>query len=123
MGIDLSKTNAKFKARLQENATDYRPLDTVLPQKSKRDKRGQEQNRQLEGSQGRRGFRIQLVCLRRRLLDSHDNLPMSLKPIVDRITYRLGFNNDTDPLLQWSYSQARTMGHEGVVILIEPFAL
>lgn len=123
MGIDLSKANAKFKARIQENATDYRPVDSVQTKKPKPDTRREGQDRPMEGGPGRRGFRIQLVCLRRRLLDSHDNLPMCLKPIVDRITFRLGFDNDADPLLQWSYSQARTMGHEGVVILIEPFEL
>jgi hypothetical protein len=120
MGIDLSKTNAKFKACIKESATDYRPVAGLQPQKPKPDKRGKKQNSQLEGSEERRGFRIQLICVRRRLLDEHDNLRASLKAVVDRITYRLGFDDDADPLLHWSYGQTRTMEHEGVVVLIEP---
>jgi hypothetical protein len=121
MGIDLSKANEKFKARIQEIPTNYRPLAGVQSKVSKSDSGRKEQDRQLEEGQRRCGFRIQLICVRRRLLDTHDNLPAALKPAVDRICFRLGFDYDSDPLLQWSYGQTRTMGREGLVIIIEPY--
>lgn len=120
MGIPLNQLPDHVKKRIKENPTDYRPVGGLPSKKSQSNQGRERQDSSVESGPRRCGFRIQLICVRRRLLDAHDNLRSALKPCVDRITFRLGFDNDADPLLQWSYGQTRTMGHEGVVILIEP---
>jgi hypothetical protein len=97
-----------------------RPVDSMGAKVPQQDKRGEGQNSKLESGSECRGFRIKLIQLRRRLLDAHDNQRAACKPVVDRITERLGFKDDSDPLLQWSYEQARTLGQQGLVVFIEP---
>jgi hypothetical protein len=114
----------KFKdlpSHVQRNIVKSNPglfpgLETEIPQP---DQRRKVQDKKLAGGEERRRFRIQFVCLRRRLLDEHDNLRSALKPVVDRITERLGFAADNDERLQWEYHQIKTKGKEGVVVLME----
>lgn len=54
----------------------------------------------------------------RGLLDSHDNLASSLKPLVDAIAETLGVA-DKDPRVAWEYSQAETRGTTGVTVTVE----
>lgn len=63
------------------------------------------------------GVRIVLTQYRRRLLDGHDAVAYSCKPLTDAIAESLGVD-DADPRLHWSYHQLKTDGHEGVVVLI-----
>lgn len=48
---------------------------------------------------------VKLVRLAPRRFDSHDNLRVALKPIVDEVTAWLGLSNDDTPLLEWQYGQ------------------
>ena len=80
-----------------------------LPAKEPERDRGSEvQSSQLAAGQGGLGFRITLVVLGQRRLDSHDNLRMACKGIVDCITHSLGFKSDDDPRLEWRYHQIQT---------------
>lgn len=40
-------------------------------------------------------------------LDEGDNLPMALKSVRDGLADRLGFSDDSSPLLRWTYRQRR----------------
>lgn len=64
------------------------------------------------------GVCITLCSHRRRLLDSHDNLRSSTKPLVDAIAKTIGLD-DADPRIKWQYHQLETKGREGVVVTIE----
>ena len=57
-----------------------------------------------------------MVVQTRRLMDSHDNLRSSLKPLVDAIAERLGVP-DNDPRLVWEYGQVQT-SRSGVLVRI-----
>lgn len=118
MGIDLSKTNAKFKACLPKDF--YGPVREMETKKSKSHQGRAGQNSDVASGQGRGGFRIQLIQLRRRLLDGHDNMRSACKPAVDRITHRLGFTSDNDERIVWEYHQLRTAGEEQLLVVIEP---
>ena len=74
--------------------------------------------RKLEG--GKKGVEcvVTLCCHRKRLLDSHDNLRSSIKPLVDAIAKSL-LMDDADPRIAWQYHQLKTEGREGVVVTIE----
>ena len=50
-------------------------------------------------------------------LDPHDNLPSSMKHIVDELTDLLGLPNDRDPRVTWRYDQRR--GPWGVEVRID----
>ena len=63
-------------------------------------------------------IRVTLIACRRRLLDAHDSLPFSFKPLVDAIAATLGLD-DGSPQLHWEYGQVRTSGEEGVIVKIE----
>lgn len=56
-------------------------------------------------------------------LDPHDNLPGSMKHIVDEITKQLGLKDDRSPMVTWAYDQRRTKRTDlapwGVEIRIE----
>ena len=69
-----------------------------------------------EQGSGRACVRILMVVQTRRLMDSHDNLRSSLKPLVDAIAERLGVP-DNDPRLVWEYGQVQT-SRSGVLVRI-----
>lgn len=52
----------------------------------------------------------------RRLMDDHDNLRASMKPLVDAIAERLGVP-DNDPRLVWEYGQVQT-SRAGVLVRV-----
>jgi hypothetical protein len=64
------------------------------------------------------GVCVTLCSHRRRLLDSHDNLRSSTKPLVDAIAKTIGLD-DADPRIVWQYHQLQTKGREGVVVTLE----
>lgn len=64
------------------------------------------EDRQLEkGTQGM-GCRVEIISLRTKLVDGHDNLRTGAKALVDAITRSLGFYSDDNPRLTWEYAQA-----------------
>lgn len=66
------------------------------------------------------GLQVTLTRVAPRALDGHDNLPHSMKPIVDGIADALGIN-DRDPRVSWLYAQRRGEVREYAVELrIEP---
>jgi hypothetical protein len=69
---------------------------------------------------GKEGVAIRITCvaLRRRLLDGHDAVAFSMKPLTDAIARSLRMD-DADPRLSWEYSQLRTDGEQGVMVKIE----
>jgi hypothetical protein len=93
-------------------------LGGLETQKPKPDQRGEIKDRKLVEGPAGVGCRIELTSYRRRLLDSHDNLPASCKPLVDAISQSLGLD-DADVRLDWCYQQRKTNGAEGVLIRIE----
>ena len=105
-----------FKAR---NPHLY-PVRTVQAKVAQSDHGGEGQNPELEKGEARVAYRVSLVVLRRRLMDSHDNLPFSLKPIADAIAESLG-RDDKD--ITWEYGQQKTEGQQGVVVKIEAMEL
>lgn len=74
----------------------------------------------LDGPAPRLEYRVTIIQCRRRLMDGHDSLPFSVKPLVDEIGLFLGYANDSDPALHWEYGQQRTAGEEGVIVKIQP---
>lgn len=72
-----------------------------------------------EGGAASFGFRITCVALRKRLVDGHDAVEYSFKPLTDAIAASLGFKNDADPRLHWEYAQVLTSGEQGVIVKIE----
>lgn len=125
MGITFEKLSPQLQERIKrENPGAFRSnntLDRIRPEVAEPDKGSKGQDRKLEGGEECRGFRIKLICVRRKLLDTWDNLPASCKPIIDRLTERLGFKNDADKRLKWNIFQIPTTGAEGVLIVIETF--
>lgn len=69
------------------------------------------------GTQGM-GFRITCIAFRKRLLDAHDAVAYSFKPLTDAIAESIGLD-DADPRLSWQYGQQQTKGSEGVIVIIE----
>lgn len=69
------------------------------------------------GTQGM-GFRITCIALRKRLLDAHDAVAYSFKPLTDAIAESVGLD-DADPRISWQYGQQQTKGSEGVIVIIE----
>ena len=55
---------------------------------------------------------------KRKLMDEHDNLKASLKPLVDAIAASLRLE-DKDPRLRWQYAQVKTTGTLGVTVTLE----
>lgn len=81
-------------------------------------KRGESQDRGLEGGAAGVRFCVSIISVRHRLIDAHDNLRTGAKPLVDRITAWMRFKNDADSRLTWEYFQLRTTGPEGVIVVI-----
>jgi len=63
------------------------------------------------------GIRVNLIAVRRRLLDS-DNLVASFKHCRDAIAAQLGLD-DNDERIEWRCEQHKTKGREGVLVQIE----
>ncbi len=63
-------------------------------------------------------IRVVLISFRRRLLDEHDSLAFSCKPLVDEIARTLELD-DADPRLKWEYHQVKTTGITGCLVRIE----
>lgn len=61
---------------------------------------------------------ITLIQFRRRLLDGHDAVAYSCKPLTDAIAQSLGVD-DADKRLRWQYEQIQTKGCEGVAVKID----
>ncbi len=53
------------------------------------------------------GLVITLKRIAPKALDAHDNLPQSMKPLVDGIADALGLTNDRDERVTWRYAQER----------------
>lgn len=62
--------------------------------------------------------RIALIQFRRRLLDGHDAVAYSCKPLTDAIAQTLGVD-DADKRLHWQYEQVLTKGAEGVAVKLD----
>lgn len=61
--------------------------------------------------------RVTLTVMTRRLMDSHDNLAASCKPLVDAIAAEFGVPDD-HPGIRWDYRQIESRS-AGVLVLIE----
>lgn len=61
---------------------------------------------------------VTLLVRKRKLMDEHDNLKASLKPLVDAIAASLRLE-DKDPRLRWQYAQVKTTGTLGVTVTME----
>lgn len=83
---------------------------------AKPNQRSEKQDSKLEGSASGMAFRVSLVVMARRTMDSHDNLRASLKPLADRIAETLGRD---DSEIEWEYQQMKTEGNQGVMVRIE----
>lgn len=62
-------------------------------------------------------LRITLIAFRKRLLDQHDTVAYSFKPLTDAIAFTLGLD-DADKRLRWEYLQVVTRGRTGVIVMI-----
>lgn len=62
---------------------------------------------------------VTLTRIGRRRLDAHDNLPSSLKAVVDGIADWLGVRDD-DPRIMWKYDQR--IGQPGVEVAVQTAA-
>lgn len=69
------------------------------------------------GSKASMGLRITLIALRHRLLDAHDAVEYSFKPLTDAIATTVGLD-DADARLHWEYAQIKTTGTEGTLVVI-----
>lgn len=121
---DLSPT---LKQRLIRDNPDKLTAAGLIPavggQKPEPVQRSGGQDCSLEEVRQRLGYRITILSMRRRLVDEHDNLPAAHKPLVDRITQSLGFKSDSDPRLEWNYSQVVIKGRPGTIVQIDPFLI
>lgn len=71
------------------------------------------------GGKGKEGVLVVTFFVRKRkLMDEHDNLKASLKPLVDAIAASLRLE-DKDPRLRWQYAQVKTTGTLGVTVTLE----
>lgn len=94
-------------------------LDRVEASKPKLHQRSEVENKELVQRQEGVAFCITIIVFGRKLMDKHDNLKSSVKPIVDSITAELGFRSDDDPLLHWQYGQVATDAETGCLVTIE----
>lgn len=67
-----------------------------------------------------RPVHVELTRVSAGTLDSHDNVRASFKHVADGVAKALGFKNDADPLIRFSYRQKRgARGHYAVEILVQ----
>lgn len=94
------------------------PVAGLQDPKRESDQRGKDEASELEAGQEGFRYRVLIISIRRKLVDQHDNLRTGAKPLVDRITERLGFASDDSPRLEWCYHQI--VGKPvGTVVLIQ----
>lgn len=69
---------------------------------------------------GPQGVALRITCIafRKRLLDQHDAVAYSFKPLTDAIAFTLGLD-DADKRLQWEYHQILTTGRTGVIVMVQ----
>lgn len=125
--MNWDELNPELKARLiRENPDKLNAAGLILAvggQKSEPVRRGKGEDRGVEKVRTRLAYRITIVSMRRRLVDEHDNLRAAYKPLVDRITTALRFFTDSDPRLEWNYSQVVIRGRPGTIVQIDPIIL
>lgn len=92
-------------------------LDSKINQPHTRRALGKDVSARKKGTRGV-GYRVVLISCCRRYADSHDNLRHSMKPLVDAIANTFGLD-DADPRIDWNYSQVKTNGQQGVIVMIE----
>lgn len=94
-------------------------LATMDNPKRQPHQRRESENRCVESSEGSVGYCVTIISFRKRLVDGHDNLRTGAKPLVDQITEWLGFASDDNPRLTWQYSQVRTDGEPGTLVVVQ----
>lgn len=95
----------------------HRPVAGLQDPQRQPNQRRQGQDRQLDKSTEGVAIRVSIISIRKRRCDEHDNLKTGAKPLVDAITYSLGFQSDDDRRLQWDYHQV--IGKpEGTIVVI-----
>ncbi len=124
MGLNLNQIqNAKLRRRIEEadaiqnrncsvgrvatTSPEQPPVQTLVCQKQKPSSR-----------KSRVEVRVVLIAFRRKLLDEHDSLAFSFKPLVDEIAATFGID-DADPRLSWEFHQIKTSGETGCLVRIE----
>lgn len=124
MGLNLNQiSDAKLKRRIEEadaiqncNRAVGRMVAASPEQPSVQTLVCQEQKP--SRSKSRVEIRVVLIAFRRKLLDQHDSLAFSFKPLVDEIAATFGID-DADPRLNWEFHQIKTTGCCGVLVRIE----
>lgn len=97
-------------------------LDSVENPQRQPNQRSQSQDRVVESSEKRLGYRVGIISVRSRKIDEHDNLRQGCKPLVDAITASLGFSRDDDPRIVWEYGSV--IGKpEGTIVRIHEIKL
>lgn len=126
---DLLKTKAgqdpENRARLEQAARDLAgaaPLGALAHPKRQHNLRGKGEDSSLAGVSERLGYRVDIISVRRRPIDEHDNLRTGAKPLADLIAGYLEID-DADPRIKWSYHQLITEGQEGTILKIETVTL
>lgn len=61
---------------------------------------------------------VTFLVRKRKLMDEHDNLRASLKPLADAIAASVNLE-DKDSRLTWQYEQVKTSGVPGVTVTLE----
>jgi hypothetical protein len=129
----MRESDADTIRRLFPNATEstkkvnpriYGNADTVAglrAESTKPDRRGEGENRSVEGSGPRLEFFITIITFRRKLLDSHDSKAFAVKALSDRVCEWLGFKTDDHPQLHWQFEQVKTSGRQGTLVKIDKF--
>jgi len=107
------------KSFLARNATLLAALAAGAAARAEPGRRSQSPNCRLDRPTPRLGYCVTIIQCRHRLLDAHDSLPFSVKPLVDCVTEWLGYASDSDPALRWEYGQIETKGQEGVIVRIQ----
>lgn len=94
-------------------------LATVDNPQRQSNQRRESQDRCVESSENSLGYCVTIISFRKRLVDGHDNLRTGAKPLVDQITEWLGFASDDNQRLTWQYSQVRTDGEPGTLVVVQ----
>ena len=78
-----------------------------------------------QGGLGSDRYRVAFTVYCRKLMDAHDSLRASLKPLADAVAQSLhgGTLGQYDGLVTWEYGQQKTTGVQGVAVRIERIIL
>lgn len=118
--MKLTDFHPRYHDTIRQQIAAARPLAGAPAQSAQPHQERPGSHPGVEGPARGLGYRVRLIQCRHRLLDSHDSLPFSVKPLVDAITAFLGFSADNDPALHWEFGQIQTPGPEGVIVSIHP---